>query len=106
MDHDTAEPEGLAALQLVGEDVHRLAPGRVVRRAQIDQVAGVSEDGGRAGGPPRGGERTDVLVGHGLGCPLALVLQEDLHGATRELGTTLERAMERSEERRVGKGWR
>src|SRR5207245_1352824 len=45
VNHHAAEPQRLAALELVGERIDGLAPGRRLRGCQVDEIARVGEHG-------------------------------------------------------------
>ena len=102
MDDHAREAERLASLELVGERVDRLRPGRGVGAGQVDEVARVGEDAPDAGPASRRGERADRLVVERSRRPLTLVLQEDLHGAAAHLATALERQVQAAGDRHVG----
>ena len=87
---DAGEIQPLRALELVGEGVHGPAPGGVIRRAEIDQVARVGEDVADARLPARRVKGADLRVRHRPGVPLALVPQEELHSAAVERPSALE----------------
>src|SRR2546425_531541 len=89
---DAGEIQPLRALELVGEGVHGPAPGGVILRAEIDQVARVGEDVADARLPARRVKGADLRVRQRRGVPLALVPQEELHGAAVERPSALEGA--------------
>src|SRR3989442_1357234 len=99
---DAGEIQPLRALELVGEGVHGPAPRGVVRRAEVDQVARVGEDVADARLPARRVKGADLRVRHRPGVPLALVPQEELHGAAVERPSALEGAVEAARDRHVG----
>src|SRR5439155_382651 len=99
---DAGEIQPLRALELVGEGVHGPAPGGVIRRAEIDQVARVGEDVADARLPARRVKGADLRVRHRPGVPLALVPQEELHSAAVERPSALEGAVEAARDRHVG----
>ena len=96
------EAEGLGALQLVGEGIHRLGPGGVGRRGEIDQIARVGEDVADPGERPRQREGARLLGRERLRRPLTLVLQEELHRAAADRPPALEGAVEAPRDRHVG----
>src|SRR5439155_1454642 len=99
---DAGEIQPLRTLELVGEGVHGPAPRGVVRRAEVDQVARVGEDVADARLPARRVKGADLRVRHRPGVPLALVPQEELHGAAVERPSALEGAVEAARDRHVG----
>src|SRR5256886_8617740 len=96
------ETQPLGALELVGEGVHGTAPCGVVRRAEMDQVARVGKDVAVARLPARRVKGADLRVRHRPGVPLALVRQEELHGAGGERPSAVEGAVEAARDRHVG----
>ena len=101
VNHHAAEPQRLAALELVGERIDRLAPGRRRRARQVDEIARVGEHGRDAAGPARGPKRARLVVAERPRRPLPLVLEEDLNGMTAERLTPLERQRQPPGDRHV-----
>ena len=102
MDRHAGQPQRLGALELVGEEAHRPLPRDRIGAGEVDQVAGVGEDGGNAGGPPRRAKGPNLVVAQRRRGPLPLVLDEDLHGETAERRASLERQVQSARDRHVG----